>query len=38
MLQEAASVVSELIRWHKDEYQNSIASRLNDPKNSAKAY
>ena len=29
-LQEANSVGSELISRHKDEYQNYIASRLND--------
>ena len=31
-LQEAISVFSELISRHKDDYQNYIASRLNDPK------
>ena len=30
-LQEATSVVSELISRCKDEYQNYIAPRLNDP-------
>ena len=31
-LQEAISVFSELISRRKDDYQNYIASRLNDPK------
>ena len=35
-LQEATSVISELISRHRDEYQNYIASRLNDPKTNAK--
>ena len=36
--QEATSVVSELTSRRKDEYQSYIASRLNDPKTSAKTY
>ena len=34
-LQEATSFISELISRCKDEYQNYIASRLNDPKTNA---
>ena len=37
-LQEATSVISDLISRRKDEYQNYIASVLNDPKTNAKAY
>ena len=37
-LQEPTSVISELISRRKDEYQNYIASRLNDPKTNAKTY
>ena len=37
-LQEATSVISELISRRKDKYQNYIASRLNDPKTNAKTY
>ena len=37
-LQEAISVVSEVISIRKDIYQNHIASRLNDPKTNAKTY
>ena len=38
-LQEAAtSVISELTSRGMDEYQNYIASRLNDPKANAKTY
>ena len=38
MLQEAISVVSEVISIRKDEYQNHIPFRLNDPKTNAKTY
>ena len=37
-LQVATSVIPELIGRCKDEYQNYIASRLNDPKANAKMY
>ena len=37
-LQEATSVISELISRCKDEYQNYIAHGLNDPKTNAKRY
>ena len=37
-LQEATSVISELISRRKDEYQYYIASRLNNPKTNAKTY
>ena len=37
-LQEATSVISELTSRHDNEYQNYIASRLNDPKTNAKMY
>ena len=37
-LQEATSVISELISRRDNEYQNYIASRLNDPKTNAKMY
>ena len=37
-LQEATSVISELISRCKDEYQNYIASKLNDLKTNAKTY
>ena len=37
-LQEVTRVISELISRRKDEYQNYIASRLNDPKTNAKTY
>ena len=37
-LHEATSFISTLISRHKDEYQNYIASRLNDPKTNTKMY
>ena len=37
-LQEATSVISEMISRCKDEYRYYIASRLNDPKTNAKKY
>ena len=36
--QEATSVVFQLMNRSKDEYENYIASRLNDPKTNAKTY
>ena len=37
-LQEATSVISEMIIRCKDEYRYYIASRLNDSKTNAKKY
>ena len=37
-LQEATSVVSELISRRKEEYQNRIVLKLNDPMTNAKTY
>ena len=37
-LQEATSVISELISRHKDECQNYFATRLNDPRTNVKMY
>ena len=38
MLQQATSVISELISRREDDYQSYIASRLNNPKTNAKTY
>ena len=37
-LQEATSVVSELISRRKEEYQNHLALKLSDPMTNAKTY
>ena len=36
--QEATSMVSEVIRRRKEEYQNHIGLKLNDPKTTTKTY
>ena len=36
--QEATSIVTEMISRHKEEYQNPIALKLNDPITTTKTY